>query len=539
MRFEYFSGSELMVMLVGSANLLAEHQAEIDALNVFPVPDGDTGTNMYLTLLAGVKKARESYAGTAGGVAEAVAGGCLLGARGNSGVILSQILQGFAGAMQGREKVSLQDVAAAFRAGADAAYRAVTNPVEGTILTVSRRIAEGFEESCRKNYDLLRATLHTYKLAQQSLAETPDMLPVLKQAGVVDAGGRGLVVIIEGILYALKMAAARRELKLFDLAASQQKEFVARQPGVPAIIQFTYCTELIVRGRGLPLEKMREELSPYGDCLMVVGGGDTAKVHIHSNHPGLVLECCLKYGVLHSVHINNMEEQHQDMKQQPVQERPLGVVSVGLGEGIINIMESLGVDVVVAGGQTMNPSAEDILEAVQKAPAQKVLVLPNNKNVVLTARQAADMAEKEVRVVPTVSMTQGLAAMMAFNPYGDIGDIAEKMMENAAGIKYGEVTRAVRDTVIRDRSVSTGDYIGLQGDELFTWGRDFHKVVEELLGDMIKPGTGYVTIYYGADMSRKVVDELSDRLGKRYPAVEFEYHYGGQPQYQLIISAEE
>ncbi|KJS17971.1 MAG: Dak phosphatase [Peptococcaceae bacterium BRH_c4b] len=538
MRFEYFSGSELMVMLVGSANLLAEHQAEIDALNVFPVPDGDTGTNMYLTLLAGVKKARESHAGTAGEVAEAVAGGCLLGARGNSGVILSQILQGFAGAMQGREKVFIQDVAAAFRAGADAAYRAVTNPVEGTMLTVSRRIAEGFEESCRKNYDLLRATLHTYKLAQQSLAATPDMLPVLKQAGVVDAGGRGLVVIIEGILYALKMAATRRELKLFDLAASQQKEFVARQPGVSAIIQFTYCTELIVRGRGLPLEKMREELSPYGDCLMVVGGGDTVKVHIHSNHPGLVLECCLKYGVLHSVHINNMEEQHQDMKQQPVQERPLGVVSVGLGEGIINIMESLGVDVVVAGGQTMNPSAEDILKAVQKVPAQKVLVLPNNKNVVLTARQAADMAEKEVRVVPTVSIPQGLAAMMAFNPYGDIDVIAAKMMDNAREIKYGEVTRAVRETTIDGRAVTVGDYIGLLEDKIFSGGADFFNVVEELLAGMIDEETGLVTLYYGDGLSWNTVHELTERMKNKFTGPDIEIHYGGQPHYQLIISVE-
>ncbi|GBF33858.1 dihydroxyacetone kinase family protein [Desulfocucumis palustris] len=538
MRFEHFNGGEFLVMLVGSSNLLAEHRAEIDALNVFPVPDGDTGTNMYLTLLAGVKKARENPGRTVGEVASAVAEGALLGARGNSGVILSQILQGIASVLEGREEVSVSDVAAAYRAGSDAAYRAVTSPVEGTMLTVTRRIAEAYEDSSRKNYDLLRATLHSYKTAQQALAETPEMLPVLKQAGVVDAGGRGMVVMMEGILYALKMAAARQELKLFDLAASQQKEFVGRQTDFSTIIQYSYCTELVVRGGGLPLERMKEELSPYGDCLMVVGGGETAKVHIHSNHPGLVLECCLKYGVLHSVHINNMEEQHQEMKQRPAQERPLGVVAVGLGEGIISIMESLGVDVVVPGGQTMNPSAEDLLEAVRNVPAQKVLVLPNNKNVILTARQSAEMSEKEVRVVPTVSMPQGLAAMMGFNPFGDIDEIAEKMMENAAEIQYGEVTRAVRDTAIGGKPVSAGDYIGLLGDELTAGGGDFDAVVEELLGRMINSGTGLVTLYHGADMNGKAVDELSDRLGERFPGVDFEYHYGGQPHYQLIISAE-
>jgi DAK2 domain fusion protein YloV len=538
MRFEYFGGSELLVMLVGSANLLAEHRAEIDALNVFPVPDGDTGTNMYLTLLAGVKKAREGEGRTAGEVAAAVAGGCLLGARGNSGVILSQILQGFAGVMEGRERVSVKDVAESFRAGADAAYRAVTNPVEGTILTVSRRIAQGFEESSRKNYDLLRAALHTYKLAQQCLAETPEMLPVLKQAGVVDAGGRGLVVIMEGILYALKMASARRELKLFDLAAVQQKDFVARQTDISAIIQFAYCTELIVKGKGLPLEKMKGELFPYGDCLMVVGGGDTAKVHIHSNHPGLVLECCLKYGALYSVHINNMEEQHQDMKQQPLQERPLGVVSVGLGEGIINIMESLGADVVVAGGQTMNPSAEDILEAVQKVPAPKVLVLPNNKNILLTASQAADMSEKDVRVVPTVNMPQGMAAMMALNPYGDMNAIAEKMLDNALEIKCGEVTRAVREVAIEGRAVAVGDYIGLLEDKLFAGGADFFNVVEKLLDGMIDEYTGLVTLYYGDGMGRNMVHELEEMLKNKYSKADIEVHYGGQPHYQLIISVE-
>lgn len=538
MRFESFNGKELMMMLVGSANILSERRAEIDALNVFPVPDGDTGTNMYLTLLAGVKEAQGSPGRSAAEVASATARGALLGARGNSGVILSQILHGFAVSLEGKEQVGIGDVAMAFRSGSQAAYLAVSNPVEGTILTVSRRIADGFEEGLNKKYDLLRGALHTYKLAQQALAETPEMLPVLKQAGVVDAGGKGLVVILEGIIYALKMAAARRQLELFDLAASQQKEFVTRGTDISTIIEYTYCTELIVKGKGLPLDRMKIELSPYGDCLMVVGGGETAKVHIHSNHPGLVLECCLKYGGLHSVQVNNMEEQHRDLKQGVVQERPLGVVSVGLGEGIQNIMESLGVDQVVAGGQTMNPSTEDILDAVRRVPAGKVLVLPNNKNVELTARQAAAMATKEVRVVSTRSIPQGLSAMMVFNPFGDLEEIAVKMTEAAGEIRYGEVTRAVRDTTIGQKPVSAGDFIGLLEEGLFSAGKDLHTVADELLAALVNEDTGLVTMYYGADLNEKAVQELVEKLEEKHSLVDFEYHYGGQPHYQLIISAE-
>jgi hypothetical protein len=538
MRFNSFNGSELLMMLVGSANLLAERRSEIDSLNVFPVPDGDTGTNMHLTFLAGVREAREKKGASAGEIAAAVARGSLLGARGNSGVILSQILDGIARAFEGRERVYTADVAAGFSKGSDAAWRAVMNPVEGTMLTVCRRLSEAFREAEERGYDLLKAMIHAYRQAQQALAETPEMLPVLKEAGVVDAGGKGLVVILEGILHALKMAAARQELELFDLAASQQKEFIARARDFTPAIEYTYCTEMVVRGRGLPLDQMRGELSPYGDCLMVVGNDETAKVHIHSNHPGLVLECCLKYGALHSVQINNMEDQHRGFSQAPGPEKPLGVVSVGLGEGIINIMESLGADAVVSGGQTMNPSTEAILEAISRVRAGKILVLPNNGNVVMAAEQAVSVTDREARVVRTVNIPQGLAALLAHNPYGDPEEVAGKMYRAAGEVRCGEITRAVRDTVFNGLNIKAGEYIAVVDDRITAAGPELYPVVRRLVDTLTGGGAEILSLYYGAGLSGDEALSVAQGLIRDCGGLEIEVHYGGQPNYQFIISAE-
>lgn len=538
MRFDSFNGGELLKMLVGSANLLAEHRSEIDSLNVFPVPDGDTGTNMHLTFLAGVREAMEKKGSSAGEIAAAMAQGSLLGARGNSGVILSQILHGVASAMEGRKRVSTGDVAEAFARGSEAAWRAVMNPVEGTILTIAKSLANSFREAERRGYDLLKAMLHAYRQAQQVLAETPEMLPVLKEAGVVDAGGMGLVVILEGILHALKMAAAREELELFDLAASQQKEFMARARDVSPTIEYTYCTEMIVRGRGLPLDLMRRELSPYGDCLMVVGSDETAKVHIHSNHPGLVLECCLKYGALHSVQVNNMEEQNREFRRPDVGEKSLGVVSVGLGEGIITIMESLGADAVVSGGQTMNPSTESIKEAIDRVRAEKILVLPNNGNVIMAAGQAAAMAGREVRVIRTANVAQGLAALLVHNPYGELEEVAARMSRAAGAVKCGEVTRAVRDTTSDGRKIKAGEYIAVAEDRIVAAGPELYPVARQLARELAGDQAEIITLYYGAGLPGDQAASVARRLEEDCGGPEVEIHYGGQPHYQFIMSAE-
>ncbi|MCL6477963.1 MAG: DAK2 domain-containing protein [Peptococcaceae bacterium] len=538
MRFDSFNGSELLMMLVGSANLLAEHRSEIDALNVFPVPDGDTGTNMYLTFLAGVKEAREKKESPAGEIAAALANGCLLGARGNSGVILSQILHGIADALEGKDRVNTADVAAAFTRGEGAAYRAVMNPVEGTMLTVCRRLSTAFEEAVSRQYDLLKATLHAYRQAQQALTETTEMLPVLKEAGVVDAGGKGLVVIMEGILHALKMAAARKQLELFDLAASQQKEFIAQARDVSPVIEYTYCTELIIKGGALPLDRIRTELSPYGDCLMVVGNNETAKVHIHSNHPGLVLECCLKYGALYNVQIGNMEDQYKEFRQSAGPEKPLGMISVGLGDGIISIMESMGADQVVSGGQTMNPSTESFLEAVNRVRAEKVLILPNNGNVIMAAEQAAAMSGREVRVLKTASVPQGLAAMLMFSPYGDLDEIAGKMESAARAVRGGEITRAVRDTSLEGLKINAGDYIAVADDRILAAAPELYPAVRALVDSLVDGEADILTLYYGAGISGHEAESVARRLGGEFGGLEIETHYGGQPHYQFIVSVE-
>ncbi|MFZ5652315.1 MAG: DAK2 domain-containing protein [Bacillota bacterium] len=539
MRFDSFNGSEFLVMLVGSANLLAKRSSEIDSLNVFPVPDGDTGTNMYHTFLAGVKEARERKGAQAGEIAESMAQGCLLGARGNSGVILSQIMNGIAVALKGKDRVYTGDMAEALAGGTRSAYQSVMNPAEGTMLTVCRRLSEGFKEGVDRHYDMLKSMLHGYRQAQQALAETPDMLPILKEAGVVDAGGMGLVVILEGILHALKTAAARQQLELFDLAASQQKEFIARTRDLSQAIEFTYCTEMIVRGAGLPLEQMRRELAPYGDCLMVVGNDQTAKVHIHSNHPGLVLECCLKYGALHSVQINNMEEQQKEFRQQQNgPEKPLGVVCVGLGDGIISIMESLGADAVISGGQTMNPSTESILEAINSARAAGVLVLPNNGNVVMATEQAASMSDKEVRVVRTTSIPHGLAALLVHNPYGDLEEVAGKMLDASRRVGCGEITRAVRDTTLDGHRIKSGEYIAVSDDRVLASGQDLYPVVKALVDGIKGDDTEILTLYYGAGISGDEAVSLAGRLGEECGGLDVETHYGGQPHYHFIISAE-
>lgn len=537
-----FDGEQLKYMLVGAANQLAENKAEIDALNVFPVPDGDTGTNMYLTMLAGVREARQVESGKIGDVAAAVARGCLLGARGNSGVILSQIFSGFAGALAGRERAGAADFARAFRSGADAAYRAVGNPVEGTILTVCRKTADAIEQASTRSKDPVRIILLAYRAARQALDETPALLPVLRDAGVVDAGGKGLVVILEGIIRALKDAAARRNIELFDLAVSQQKEFAggwARE--FTADIEFTYCTEFVLMGRNIPLDTLRQELSPYGDCLLVVGDDRTAKVHIHSNHPGLVLECGLKYGRLHNVQVNNMEEQHQEFRGSPgkaVESKPLGVVAVGAGEGITTILESMGVDVVVEGGQTMNPSAEDLVGAINEVNAGAVLLLPNNKNILMAARQAASLSAKHVLVVPSVSIPQAFAAMLSYDPKDGPEENLARMEGALDSVKTGEATRAVRDTVVEGRSVTRGDFIGVTGDRLVAAGDNLEGVVTELVRSMLDEESSLVTLYYGAGLTGAEARDVMSGLEESFDELDFELHYGGQPLYHFIVSVE-
>ncbi|GFN22149.1 phosphatase [Thermanaeromonas sp. C210] len=539
MPYYIFNGHDLKAMLMGAANRLASARVEIDALNVFPVPDGDTGTNMYLTLWSGVKEIQSLDSSALGDIADAVARGCLLGARGNSGVILSQIMRGFADALAGKERAGARELAQAFAAGTRYAYSAVSEPVEGTILTVCRAISEAVSEAAAKTGDLPRIVVYSCRQAQQALARTPELLPVLQEAGVVDAGGKGLVVILEGVIQALKDLAVKKDIQLFDLAVSQQKRFAPLKGVLTPEIEFTYCTEFVLAGSSIPLETLKAELAPYGDCLLVVGNQKTAKVHIHSNHPGLVLECGLRYGALHSVQINNMEEQYAEWRLAPSEEiRPIGIVAVGPGEGLNAILESLGAGRVVDGGPTMNPSAQDLAAAVNELRAEKVIILPNNSNILLAAEQAVRLANRPARVVPTVTVPQGVAALMAFNPYGGLEENAVKMAEAMQKVRTGEIARAARNSRVNGQAVREGDYMGLAEGRVVISGPDLAPVLEGLLEHMVKEDTSLVTLYFGGGLSTQEAEALLEPLKERFPAVDFELYYGGQPLYQFILSVE-
>ncbi|MDQ7790640.1 MAG: DAK2 domain-containing protein [Clostridia bacterium] len=525
--------SQLQEILVGGATRLARLRKDIDRLNVFPVPDGDTGTNMYLTLMAALQEMDKVSEDSIGAVSEAVARGALTGARGNSGVILSQILQGFAYALAGKDRATAADIALALETGSQHAYRAVSEPVEGTILTVARSAAEAARFAAERSGDLPRLGLYVYRRALDTVILTPEMLPVLKEAGVVDAGGKGFAAILEGILQIFKRYKSEDSHKApFDFEPSDPDAELRYASA--ADIKFTYCTEFIIQGQGIPLEEIKQILKGYGDCMMVVGNSSTAKVHIHSNNPGRVIESCLLYGSLHQIQVNNMLDQHQELQRQ--QSKPMGIVAVALGEGIEKILESLGVDVVINGGQTMNPSAEEIVKAIERVTAENVFVLPNNKNIILAVQQAQQLTSKNVAVIPTCSIPQGFAALLAVNADADFTVNTQQMQEASANVLTGEVTRAARDAVFNGLTITEGEFIGIAEGTLMK-GSNLMEAVLNVCRDLVPRGE-LTTLYYGLDVPGKEAEAILERLVQTYPEVEFELYYGGQPLYHFLISVE-
>lgn len=532
-----FDGHDMKMMLKGSMDLLGKSKSEIDALNVFPVPDGDTGTNMYHTLVAAVSEAQKTDSNHIGLVAEAAARGSLIGARGNSGVILSQILYGFACSLKNKEKATADDISHALESGANAAYRAVMSPVEGTILTVVRKSAEGAAAS-RRSGDLLRLMISVLKNALAALRETPDLLPVLKHAGVVDAGGKGYVIILEGILRSLKLASPTAKThEMIIPAAAEKLEIHSPQQEVSSIeISFLYCTELLIKGQSLPLEEIKKQLEPYGDCLMVVGDDNLAKVHIHSNNPGQVLECCLKYGSLHELKINNMADQNIDMIENF--SKPYGIVSVGAGEGVVKIMKNIGADVVVAGGQTLNPSTKELLKAIDHVHSQRIILLPNNKNIILTAEQAARLSTKDITVIPSKSIPQGIVALLSITPQDELETTATKMLQSLKTVRTGEITRTIRDSSYNNLTIKQGQYVGLADGDLISSDADMEVVAESLLRNTVEGEGRMITFYYGEDIKAHQAENLSAKMQDLFPDHDFEIQFGGQPVYDLIISVE-
>lgn len=553
MTVQALDGITFTQMVLSGAHHLTNNAKKIDALNVFPVPDGDTGTNMNLSMTSGANEVKRVNSKHISEVAQAFSKGLLMGARGNSGVILSQIFRGFAQGIEQKEVVTAKDFANAFDSGVKTAYKAVMKPVEGTILTVAKDAAKTAvkEAETEKNIVFLMEKVLTE--AKASLKRTPDLLPVLKEVGVVDSGGQGLVTIYEGFLAVLK-GEELPEQDAFDIDMDEmvnaEHHKTAQDFMDTSEIEFGYCTEFMVKiedektnEHPFDEEEFRNELSEHGDSLLVVSDEEVIKVHIHAEYPGSVMTLGQRYGSLINMKIENMREQHTaivgDKKESTRSEKAeYAIVTVAMGEGLTSLLESLGASVVIEGGQTMNPSTQDITDAIKEANANNILILPNNKNIIMAAEQAAELAEDHVQVVPTQTIPQGISAMLAFHPESDITANTQTMDEARKQVKTGQITYAVRDTQIDGITIENGHFMGIADGKIKASDQDKAETVKLLLKEMIKEEDEILTILQGEDVSDDEVKSIVDFVEETYEDIEIEVHNGNQPVYSYIFSVE-
>lgn len=549
-------GQKFAQMLIEGANNLSNNARAIDALNVFPVPDGDTGTNMNLTITSGVKEVKGQTTEHVGKIASAFAKGLLMGARGNSGVILSQLFRGFSKSVEGKAHLDAKDLSKALEYGVDMAYKAVMKPVEGTILTVAKDAAKKSVQQARSNDDLIQLMEVVVKEAKESLQRTPDLLPVLKEVGVVDSGGQGLVTIYEGFLAALKgekIADVVKHAPSMDELIKVEHHQSAQSHLATEDIEFGYCTEVMVKFEGDKLKEnpydennFRNVLSQYGDSLLVVSDEDLLKIHIHVEYPGHVITEAQKFGSLVNVKVENMREQHSTILEsergaaagKQNEKTEFAIITVAMGEGIAKLFKGLGAKVVIEGGQTMNPSTEDFVKAIEGANAEKIILLPNNSNIVMAAEQAASVAEGDIVVVPSKSVPQGLAALLAFNPTDSLDDNKEVMTEALSTVKTGEVTYAVRDTSLNGVKINKGDFMGIFEKDIVSTKPQVYEVAVELLHKMIDDESEIVTLIYGEDRTEAEAEEIVRYIEEHFADVEVEVHMGNQPLYSYLISVE-
>jgi DAK2 domain fusion protein YloV len=531
---EQLTGGDFRRMIAGAYRAFVREHEYINRLNVFPVPDGDTGTNMLLTLGAVSKAVAEAPEGGIGFLSKRAADSAIMGARGNSGVILSQIFRGIARGLVAKESASSAAVGKAFQYGILYAYRAVAKPVEGTILTVAKGIAKGARRAVREQSPFADMLAEAIEAGERELARTPELLPTLKAAGVVDAGGQGLLTFLKGCLEGLGGGYTGPEAD-FDQALF----VVKREAGGQAGVTHPYCTEFIVKHTGATVQDAKQQLALLGDSLVLAAGEQLIKVHIHTAHPGAVLEQAITWGTLHDIKIDNMTDQHQHthwaagaMLQQGV-----AVISVVSGEGLVETMRSLGAQ-IVSGGQTMNPPVEDFIDAVHTGSTRHYILLPNNKNIILAAGQAKKLLGDRVAVIPTTSVAQGMAALVAFDPAKDIGENVTAMTERAQAVRDGSITVAVRDCVAAGRKVPTGAIIGIIDGNIVADGGTVDGVLEELVAKLLTPSAEIVSLYYGADVSRQEAERLAATLTNKYQNVEIELYSGGQPHYCYLVSVE-
>lgn len=587
------NGTDFTAMVLAGADKLHQHAEHVNSLNVFPVPDGDTGTNMNLTMTAGASELKKNNTGSVGQCASVLSKGLLMGARGNSGVILSQLFRGFSRYAAQHDELNTQQFAAALQTGVDAAYKAVVKPVEGTILTVAKEAAKHAVYYARRTTDVTELMTEVLARAKEALAYTPEQLPVLKQVGVVDSGGQGLVYIYEGFHQHLTSGASG---KIETVQAPPQVAAVAKPAPVSTKpvsdlasvqssaqsqlstedIEFLYDMEFFINrqlgpnvGTDFNEESFRQALSVNGDSIIVISDDETIKVHVHSKAPGEVLNLALRYGEITQIHILNMREQHRDLltagmdiapmpdifadmpneksavhsssAEPPADDlAPYGFIAVSPGDGISDIFKSLGVDVVLSGGQTMNPSTEDFVNAISSISAKHVFILPNNSNIVLAAQQAKDLleGEREITVIISKSIPQGIAAAFAFQEEDTVETNSDNMLEAISHVKSGQVTNAVRDTSFDDLEIRSGQYIGISNSKIVAAADELLAASQALLTNMLENGDEIVTILIGAETDPEATNALSEWLDVTYPSVEVEIHEGGQPLYYFIFSVE-
>ncbi|MDU2373793.1 MAG: DAK2 domain-containing protein [Peptoniphilus harei] len=554
MEINKINGPLLKEIFKGAVNYLISIKEEVNALNVFPVPDGDTGTNMSLTSKSALKQI-ESLEGdfTAGDVSAAAARGALMGARGNSGVILSQLLRGFSEGLEGIDEATTSDLAHAFKKASETTYKAVMKPIEGTILTVGRETADFAIRHYKKAEDPITFLEDVIVEANKSLDNTPNQLQVLKEAGVVDAGGKGLVVLLEGGLKVLKGEDIADQSEDETLKKKAQKEVQFTEADTS--LKYGYCTEFIINTDYEDIDSFREKIAPLGDCLLVVGGGGThlIKVHVHTNDPGIVLQHACELGLLQDIKIDNMRYQHREVlfddeevaeakkreeEEEIIEEKDYSFITVSMGEGMTETFKSLGVDFVVAGGQTMNPSTEDLLKGVDKVGGKVIYLIPNNSNIILSAEQARDISNREIIVIPSKSVPQGIAAMLAFNEEASKEENEENMIEAIGSVVDASVTYAVRDTTINGKEIHKDDIIGIASKDIISSGKTVFDVVTETVDKLMDEDISLVTLFYGEDVKEEDAEEVREAIEEKYPDIDIDVIKGDQPIYYYIISLE-
>lgn len=528
-------------MMISGANNLQNNKELIDKLNVFPVPDGDTGTNMSLTIASAIKELNKISENTITAIGKAISKGSLMGARGNSGVILSQIIRGFSKGIEDKEELTSKDIANALKLGSDTAYKAVIKPIEGTILTVVRESAEFAISKADSTEDVIEFMELVIAEANVSLDKTPTLLPALKEAGVVDSGGKGLIIFYEGMLESLKGNFTELSEGKVDTQTIETKtmEYIN-----PEDIEFGYCTEFILETEKISPEEIRDLMLPLGDSLAVVGDEGIIKVHVHTNEPGTALQIALQYGQLVTTKIENMRLQHENLlienanEKVEVEEKEFAIIATSMGEGLNEIFKDLRVDYIIEGGQTMNPSTQDFLDAIEKVNAKNILIFPNNSNIIMSANQARELSDENVIVIPTKTVPQCITALLNFDELATVEENESLMIESLSTVGSGQITYAVRDTNMEGIEIKEGNFIGIANGKMSSAKETIDEVMLETLDALVNEDSSITTLFYGKEISEEEASELSKKISEKYEDMDVEVMYGGQPVYYYLISVE-